>query len=335
MTIRLCLCSYMLNSKLLRVCAATRPSFRLCIKASPARPASHSRRPTSAAKASMATVEHRAALPAAAAAAAPIQLVKPLEWRSLGTPALELRLEHTLPTGQSFRWRQTAADEFTGVVGARVVRLRQLEDDVQYAVLARGTGADAAEDHAALADYFNLSTSLAALAARWAAADPLFASLHPNLPGARMLRQDPLECLLSFICSQVGLFCGTLYCSQLASVPAPPLACAFHPAPPTAQNNHISRIHGMVERFCRVYGTPLLAADHLQATSIGSGSSADGSAAAAAPGTAGVALYAFPSLDQLAGATEEALRSDGFGYRSVPAVCALPCWRCPCMLKLV
>ena len=29
-------------------------------------------------------------------------------WKSLGTPSQELRLEFTLPTGQTFRWRQTA-----------------------------------------------------------------------------------------------------------------------------------------------------------------------------------------------------------------------------------
>ena len=39
-----------------------------------------------------------------------------------------------------------------------------------------------------------------------------------------MLRQDPLECLFSFICSS---------------------------------NNHISRIHGMVERLASNYGDPI------------------------------------------------------------------------------
>ena len=43
------------------------------------------------------------------------------EWRSLNTPASELRLEFTLPTGQSFRWRQTGPQEFTGVIQQRVV----------------------------------------------------------------------------------------------------------------------------------------------------------------------------------------------------------------------
>ena len=42
--------------------------------------------------------------------------------------------------------------------------------------------------------------------------------------GARVLRQDPLECAFEFICSS---------------------------------NNHISRIHGMVETLCRAYGTCL------------------------------------------------------------------------------
>lgn len=44
------------------------------------------------------------------------------------------------------------------------------------------------------------------------------------MSGIRMLRQDPVECLFSFICSS---------------------------------NNHISRIQGMVERLCGALGTPL------------------------------------------------------------------------------
>ena len=42
-------------------------------------------------------------------------------WHSLGTQADELRLEWTLPTGQSFRWWQTGEGEFTGVVGQRAL----------------------------------------------------------------------------------------------------------------------------------------------------------------------------------------------------------------------
>lgn len=43
------------------------------------------------------------------------------EWVSLNVSAAELQLCFTLPTGQSFRWRETAACEYTGVIGTRVV----------------------------------------------------------------------------------------------------------------------------------------------------------------------------------------------------------------------
>lgn len=78
---------------------------------------------------------------------------------------------------------------------ASQVVLRQLPDDVQYRIIARGTGADPAGDASALADYFNLSHRLAELAPSWCSACARYAAVHPLLPGARMLRQDPVECL--------------------------------------------------------------------------------------------------------------------------------------------
>ncbi len=65
-----------------------------------------------------ATLSTHALVPTAMADSSP-----PGCWRSFGTPSAELRLEFTLPTGQSFRWRQTGDNEFTGVIGQRVVRL--------------------------------------------------------------------------------------------------------------------------------------------------------------------------------------------------------------------
>lgn len=52
--------------------------------------------------------------------------------------------------------------------------------------------------------------------------------LFMNISGVRLLRQDPVECLFSFICSS---------------------------------NNHISRIQGMVERLCQTLGTLLCKLD--------------------------------------------------------------------------
>ena len=357
-------------------------------------------------------------------------------WRSLGTPRAELQLDYTLPTGQSFRWRRTAAGEYTGVIGQRVVSgveqqtvqhwpassclasasaaarqsrrcpcrapahlpatqvaLRQLEGDVEYRVLARGGAACPSRDAEALRDYFNLGTSLSALAAGWAAADARFAAVHPHLLGAcagrgarrgrrpalrLLLGQSPGGCLLE------GAFClesawpgGRLQgqlsaptcrqpCTDRACLASPPpllhteraagarmlrqdpVECLFQFI--CSSNNHISRIGGMVERLCAAYGTPLhaVAAD-VQPPAAGGGAAPAPAAAAApavgapaaaptaavpalarpqeaeaaavgAPGEAGgggVTFYAFPTLEQLAAATEEALRAAGFGYRQV------------------
>lgn len=65
----------------------------------------------------------------------------------------------------------------------------------------------------------------------------------------------------------------------------------------------------MVERLCRQHGTPLLVGPAAQAGRV------EGAAPGAGGKPAELALYAFPSLEQLAAATEEQLRADGFGYR--------------------
>lgn len=104
-------------------------------------------------------------------------------WTSLGTPEEELRLEFTLPTGQSFRWRKTADCEYTGVIGHRVVQMRQLPHDVEYRVIARGPAAPPKEDEAAIHDYFNMATKLCDLRTQWSACDPRYKSVTPYFPG--------------------------------------------------------------------------------------------------------------------------------------------------------
>ncbi|KAK9805430.1 hypothetical protein WJX73_005270 [Symbiochloris irregularis] len=191
-------------------------------------------------------------------------------WRSLRTTANELRLDFTLPTGQTFRWRLVSPGEYSGIIGQRALAMRQdlQTGDLLYKVLARGPQAVPAEDEAVLVDFFNLNVSLQQLSKQWVA-DQRFRAVHPFFPGARVLRQDPLDCLFQFVCSS---------------------------------NNHISRIHGMVDRLCTAYGTPL--------TPVAS--ACDDSAAGQEPAT----HFAFPTLEQLSKATEEELRAAGFGYRA-------------------
>lgn len=50
-------------------------------------------------------------------------------------------------------------------------------------------------------DYFNLSVNLTELYEKWSSRDPHFKKKAPSFTGIRMLRQDPWENLVSFICS--------------------------------------------------------------------------------------------------------------------------------------
>ncbi len=70
-------------------------------------------------------------------------------------------------------------------------------------------------------DYFQLKISLENLYKQWNSTDTNFNSLSNSFDGVRMLRQDPVENLFSFICSQ---------------------------------NNHITRISSMVEKLCTYFG---------------------------------------------------------------------------------
>lgn len=122
-------------------------------------------------------------------------------WLSLNTPVHELCLHNTLPTGQSFRWRRTAHDTYTGVIGQRVVQLKQLDNDVVWRTVARGPLAPEQEDAAVMREYFNLDTQLSELSAEWSKRDDRFRRISPCIPGARMLQQDPTgTCDLAAIC---------------------------------------------------------------------------------------------------------------------------------------
>jgi 3-methyladenine DNA glycosylase/8-oxoguanine DNA glycosylase len=302
--------------------------------------------------------------------------------------------QHSKPNQNNNRWRKTGPHTYTGVVGRRVFQLRQQPSPAAKTAAAAAKTASAApagqvcwrlasrppnssssssnnsnssltEAEAALLDYLNLGPDrpkLAELARGWAATDARYRAVAAALPGARMLRQAPLECLFSFVCSS---------------------------------NNHISRIHGMVERLCARYGSAIelepwaereLAALALKgqvvsatpatlgdsdeeeeaeegaaaadkeateaawAAALGGGGGpgeqedvvvrvelatpppatagkggkrrapssppspgAPAAAGATGAGSAAPAFWAFPSLEQLAAASEEALRADGFG----------------------
>ena len=88
-------------------------------------------------------------------------------WTPLGLATRELRLKHTLPTGQSFRWRARGREdgrEYVGVVGRRVVRVREVDDgergEVEYKVYCRPRWESATDDRRVMREYFNADVSL-------------------------------------------------------------------------------------------------------------------------------------------------------------------------------
>lgn len=174
-------------------------------------------------------------------------------WRFIELARSELRLELTLACGQTFRWRETAEGHWTGVMGGRVWTLTQTDSRLWYYVYKdqqdsthrTWTEGDRKpetkckgdiheekhihkEEEELLKSYFQLNVNFEQLYQDWGERDPHFKKIADIFSGIRMLRQDPVECLFSFICTS---------------------------------NNHISRIQGMVDRLCQTLGTKLCLLD--------------------------------------------------------------------------
>ena len=102
-------------------------------------------------------------------------------------------LAATLGCGQAFRW-ELRADRWQGIVGGRWVELRQRNGKI----LARCAAPQS--DWAWLADYLQVEVKLDAILATFPEDEPMkraIALCH----GLRLLRQEPWECLASFILS--------------------------------------------------------------------------------------------------------------------------------------
>lgn len=108
-------------------------------------------------------------------------------------PVENYDLAATLTSGQAFRWRRMD-NAWEGVVAARWVRLRQ----AQGCILAETTAP--IDDWDWLRHYLQLEIDFAQICATFPSDEPMQCSLRA-CAGLRLLRQDPWECLASFICS--------------------------------------------------------------------------------------------------------------------------------------
>jgi N-glycosylase/DNA lyase len=110
-------------------------------------------------------------------------------------PVRDYALGETLGSGQAFRWRPAPGSAaWEGVIGARWVRLTPGRDSIVAAVAAP------ASDWSWLEDYLQLKAELAPILASFPS-DPHLAAAVEACRGLRLLRQDPWECLASFILS--------------------------------------------------------------------------------------------------------------------------------------
>jgi N-glycosylase/DNA lyase len=142
-------------------------------------------------------------------------------------------LAETLGSGQAFRWRRTT-EGWESVVGGRWVRLTSERDGIRAWVADAG----AARDWSWLEDYLQISVNLDEIIATFPA-DPHLAVAARECQGLRLLRQEPWECLASFILSStkqivqiqriVGMLCER-FGAPVASPAGGPPAFGF-PSP--------------------------------------------------------------------------------------------------------
>ena len=115
-------------------------------------------------------------------------------------PSGALDLKATFDCGQAFRWREKRAEDgapiFEGVIHGSLVRIRQDGGEVSFA----SEPAAPAEFRPILEDYLGLTLDLESVLRRLSA-DAALDRIIPKYPGLQIIRQDPWECLVSFICS--------------------------------------------------------------------------------------------------------------------------------------
>ena len=135
-----------------------------------------------------------------------------------------LDLKISLTMGQAFRWKADGNGWFSGVVQGQHIKVRQPSPGV---LEFRGQPGPDAEIERILKTYLRLDegNKIAAIYADLSNRDGKIAELIAKYPGLRILRQEPWECLVSYICSA---------------------------------NNKVEQIGKLVERISKRFGDPIL-----------------------------------------------------------------------------
>lgn len=157
-----------------------------------------------------------------------------LIWKKFPVKQIEVQLSKVLRCGQTFRWKNVG-DIWSYTSENKIILLKQDEDFIHYSWIAANNVAVQSKTNSMLEketfqfiqDYFNLSIKLETLYEEWIEKDALFKislkkSAFNKFPGIRILRQDPWETVISFICSsnnnvkRISKMCDNL-CSEFGS----------------------------------------------------------------------------------------------------------------------
>ena len=127
-------------------------------------------------------------------------------------------LGSSLESGQAHRWKKSD-DWYSGVVRGEFIQIRQKGQVVEF----QSGPSPEATAAAMLRDYFRLDDDLKEIYLD-INGDDRVAAMVDKYPGLRILRTEPWECLVAFICSA---------------------------------NNNIARIHQLMERMSEEFGRPV------------------------------------------------------------------------------
>ena len=114
-------------------------------------------------------------------------------------------LAESLESGQAHRWRRLPEGWYSGVLGGRLLHLRQEGAGLAYRVASVSgvCGEDegsAGDTETLLRAYFRLDDDIDAIYSE-ICCDRRVAAMVERYPGLRILRQEPWECTVAFICS--------------------------------------------------------------------------------------------------------------------------------------
>lgn len=106
--------------------------------------------------------------------------------------------------GQSFTWESLDPFTWYNVINGYcvIIRLNEEDDTIKLYLPNEMDAKDQESAMESVVDYLRLNENLENLCEEWSKSDPKFPK---NYPGIRLLRQDPLETLFAFICSQNNL----------------------------------------------------------------------------------------------------------------------------------